>query len=176
MTQPSYPQNNNIPQAQPLGTTPKKSGCGCCGCFFTGCFGFTLLIVGAIIAGYFLMDWGALVDKAAVWTYHTQFRPKVLEPELTKNSPQEKAMALEVFDSYVRAYEALPSEQRKIVRQEILTYIEYQTQNKPVPPEKVVNLMNFVENQMKLLEQKYPQLPKEEIEKLIKPNELPKTL
>jgi len=166
--------NSNVPLGTASSTPPpmatpatpvKKSGCGCCGCL-VGCLAVILIPIIALVVLYFTVDFGKMGDRAADWTYHSVIRPQILEPSLKDLKPEDRAMALDIFDSYVDAYEKLPDVQRKQIREELWNYVYYQSQQQPVPPEKVVHLNQFIQNQMEVLKRKYPQIPDDVMKQL----------
>ena len=153
------------PTATPMQPQTTKSGCGCCGCFF-GCFAIILIPIVLMVVLYFTVDFGKVGDQTLVWGYHNIFRSRILEPSLGGLKPDEKAMALDIFDSYVVAYEKLPDAERKQIRKEAWDYIYHQSQNQPVPPQKVEHLNRFIQNQTEALKRKYPNLPPEILKEL----------
>src|SRR5262250_1111669 len=122
------------PGAQPKGQ-PTKSGCGCCGCLF-GCLAVLLIPPIILLILYFTVDVGKYGDQAAVWSYYNLVRPQ-MEEKLKSSQDADKQKVLAVTDHYVDAYQKLPDAERKLVRQEALTYFYYESQNQKAPPEKV---------------------------------------
>jgi hypothetical protein len=143
----------------------KKSGCGCCGCL-AGCLAVILLPIIAMMVLYFTVDFGKVGDSSLVWSYRHVVRPQILEPSLKDLKPTDKAMALDIFDSYVDAYEKLPDVERKQIREELWNYVYYQSQDQPVPPEKVMHFNRFIQDQMEVLKKKYPQIPDDVLRQL----------
>ena len=152
------------PMATPAPQTTKSS-CGCCGCL-GGCFAVILIPIIALIVFYFTVDFGKVGDSTLVWSYRNVIRPQILEPSLKDLKPEEKAMTLDIFDSYVAAYEKLPDQERKQIREELWNYMYYQSQNQPVPPDKVMHLNRFIQTQMEVLKKKYPQIPDDVLRQL----------
>src|SRR4030095_8830446 len=164
---PQYPQQpppyavqtGGHPTGQPVGHPagqPTKSGCGCCGCLF-GCLAVLLIPPLILLILYFTVDVGKFGDQAMVWTYYNVVRPRVIEPAMKNTTDTQKQQALAVMDHYVEAYQKLPDAERKLIRQEAMTYLYYESQNQKAPPEKVQHLNQFIQSQIQILQQKYPQ-------------------
>jgi hypothetical protein len=144
-------QTQNIPISittpSPNPATPKKSGCGCCGCL-SGCLVALLIPIGILFALYFTMDFGKMTDHTLVWAYKEVFRPKIIEASLSASlSPQEKNAALQLSDQFVEDYLKLPEEEKKLIRREAFTYLYYDMQNQAPPPEEIIHLNRFIETQ-----------------------------
>lgn len=167
-----YPpvQTTSNPNPAPTGAPstfqqPSKSGCGCCGCLF-GCILILLIPPLVAVILYFTVDFGKVGDQGLFWAYENVVRPRIEEQLDPSMSPSDKKMVLEITDSFVNAYRNLPSGERKEIRRELLTYFYYNAQNQPPPPEEVRHLNRFVETQMEILKQKYPQLPSDPLRTL----------
>lgn len=140
-------QNDPIVVNPPHPASPKKSGCGCCGCL-VGCLVAILIPIGVLFALYFTLDFGKMTDQALVWSYKEVFRPKIIEASLSASlSTQEKNAALQLSDQFVEDYLKLPEEEKKLIRREAFTYLYYDTQKQKVPPEEIIHLTRFIESQ-----------------------------
>ena len=98
----NVPITLNNPTQNPA--TPNKSGCGCCGCL-TGCL-FVLFLPFIVMAVlYFTVDFGDLADRAIDISYQQIFRPKIIEPSLSRDlKPLEKQAALQLSDQFIQDY------------------------------------------------------------------------
>lgn len=128
-----------------------RSGCGCCGCL-SGCL-FMLMLPFVILAVlYFTIDMGKMADTGLNWWYRDVVRARVLEPSLPASlTPQQKQEALQMADQVVDDYMNLPESQKKLIRSEMLTYIYYDVQKKPIPPSEIMHLTTFIEGQKRKL-------------------------
>jgi len=138
--------------------TPRRSGCGCCGCL-SGCLFMLMLPFLVLAILFFTLDMGKVADQGLHWWYRDVVRARVLEPSLPSSlSPQQKQEALQLADQVVDDYMNLPEAQKKLIRKEALAYFYYDIQNKPVPPSEVMHLTAFIEGQKRKL-QNNPLLP-----------------
>lgn len=135
-----------------LNPPQSRSGCGCCGCL-SGCL-FMLMLPFVIIAVlYFTIDMGKMADTGLNWWYRDVVRARVLEPSLPASlTPQQKQDALRMADQVVDDYMNLPESEKKLIRSEVLTYIYYDVQKKPIPPAEISHLTNFIDGQKRKLQ------------------------
>lgn len=149
-------QSPQIVISAPNPARPKKSGCGCCGCLF-GCLVAFLIPIGILLGIYFTVDFSSMTDQVIDISYRQIFRPKIIETSLSNLKPSEKQAALQLADQFFQDYMTLPKEEKKLIREEILTYIYYDLQNKKVSPDQIPHLNKFIEDEAKKM-QNHPAL------------------
>ncbi|MGH7831855.1 MAG: hypothetical protein ACREP8_16960 [Candidatus Binatia bacterium] len=131
----------------PLQSTvpPRKSGCGC---WLWGCLTLVILAVlgsvGFALLLYFSPDI-LLSDTVIEWTYRNYGRPQIEAMLPHDMSAAEKKRILREADATLQDFLNLSNEQKERLKEEAMTALYYYSQNQVIPPEKIPNLIMFIE-------------------------------
>ena len=137
-------------------------GCGGCGCgCFMGCIGLILVVAGALFALYwFGIRNGAFVehlDGAVEWAYKNEIRPMLIDKIGRNMTPEQQQQLLQVSDTAVEKYLAMPPEEKRAILNEAGTAYYYMQLGEMVPPEKIPHLKKFIDD---LQQQNLPSAPR----------------
>ncbi|MDX1386076.1 MAG: hypothetical protein R3257_00695 [bacterium] len=133
--------------------TEKKKGCGCClsGCLvFLGIF--VIFTVGGTITFWYGMTNLSVPDPVVQWAYENVVRPKIVENLPPNVSPQQKKQILQAADFGVERYLNMPDSEKRAILKEAMIAGYYYSRNQVIPPEKIPNLMQFIQDTQRALQ------------------------
>lgn len=135
----------------------KKKGClrSC----LVGLFVLLFLLAGAFTGLYYVFRGASFPIPSPSTTailYQERIRPKILEELPRHLSAEEKTKVMELFDSGMEKFQALPEDERRVLLKEFAVASYYYSRNQIIPPEKIDHLRAFVEKHVEAYRLEHP--------------------